>query len=183
MSQWRAWPRGGSCELTRERLRRGRSSSLVGTLASQQRSRRTERLLSRKPLADPGEAWVSGLVLKLQEWKQPHRRGCGKERRKARFFIFLFGYAWSRLWHMGSLPAARGVYVPDQGSDPRPPALGTQSLGHWATREVPRLDSNKEERKEARLQGMRSGPGQAAPPRFKAAWLTPLARLLSRAAP
>lgn len=56
------------------------------------------------------------------------------------------------LRHAGSSSLTRGLA---QG-----PLRWARSLGHWTTSEVPRLDSNKEERKEARLQGMRSGPGQ-----------------------
>ena len=35
-----------------------------------------------------------------------------------------------------------GIWFPDQGSNPRPPALGMKSLSHWTTREVPRELSN-----------------------------------------
>ena len=35
-----------------------------------------------------------------------------------------------------------GIWFPDQGSNPSPPALGMKSLSHWITREVPRELSN-----------------------------------------
>ena len=34
----------------------------------------------------------------------------------------------------------RGILFPDQGLNPWPPALGTHSLSHWTTREVPWKD-------------------------------------------
>ena len=42
-------------------------------------------------------------------------------------FIYLFGYAGFWLWHVGLIPWLW------------PPALGAQSLNHWATREVPEV--------------------------------------------
>ena len=41
------------------------------------------------------------------------------------------------LWLCWVLVAACGIYFPDQGSNPGPPALGAWSLSHWTTREVP----------------------------------------------
>lgn len=45
-------------------------------------------MLSRKPQADPGEAWVFGLVLKLQERKQAHRRGVERKGERLDFSFF-----------------------------------------------------------------------------------------------
>ena len=52
------------------------------------------------------------------------------------FCIYLF------TWYVGSLVAtrellvaARRIYLPDQGWNPGPPALGARSLSHWTTRE------------------------------------------------
>ena len=53
----------------------------------------------------------------------------------------------SYLWHVDFLVAAcelldgAGMWdlVPQPGIEPRPPALGAQSLTHWATSEVPSL--------------------------------------------
>ena len=66
--------------------------------------------------------------------------------------IYLFGPTWFYLWHSGSffyftfLILAHGIFsfgtwnlVPQPGTDPRPPALGGQSLSHWTTREIPLL--------------------------------------------
>ena len=36
-----------------------------------------------------------------------------------------------------SLSCSMGDLVPCPGIEPRPPALGVQRLGHWATREIP----------------------------------------------
>ena len=41
------------------------------------------------------------------------------------------------LSHAGSLVAASRIYFPDQGWKPGVPALGTQSISHWTTGEVP----------------------------------------------
>ena len=52
--------------------------------------------------------------------------------------MYLFGCAGSQLWQVGSLVAARmGDIVPWAGMEPRPPALGAQSLNHCAIMEVP----------------------------------------------
>ena len=37
----------------------------------------------------------------------------------------------------GTLSCGRWDLVPGPGREPRPPALGAQSLGHWTSREVP----------------------------------------------
>ena len=53
----------------------------------------------------------------------------------------------SQLWHVGSFLFNFGMWtlncslwdlVPWPGIEPRPPALGAQSLSHWTTREVPK---------------------------------------------
>ena len=118
----------------------------------QQRSGRIERSPRGKPQVDPGEAWLFGLVLKAAGMAATTQGG--EERRKAQLLIFKIYVATPGLscdtW---------GLHLwPDQGSDPRPRALGTQSLGRWTTREVPRLDSIEEEWKEAGPQRVRSGP-------------------------
>ena len=41
------------------------------------------------------------------------------------------------LYHV--LVAARGIQLPDQVLNPRPPALGARSLSHWMTGEVPKI--------------------------------------------
>ena len=56
------------------------------------------------------------------------------------FFKYLFiylaapGLRWG-MWDL--LIVACGLYFPDRGSNPGPPALGAWSLNHWTTREVP----------------------------------------------
>ena len=52
------------------------------------------------------------------------------------FFVFFFFNIFIYLTAPG-LSAACGVYLPDQGSNLGPPALGAQSRSHWTTREVP----------------------------------------------
>ena len=70
-------------------------------------------------------------------------------------FIYVCGCAGSSLWHAGSqiFVAACGTFshswqilrcglwdlVPCLGIKPAPPALGTQSLSHWTTGEVPHV--------------------------------------------
>ena len=59
------------------------------------------------------------------------------------------GIQTSQLLHADFLVAACGLLVaacirdlvPQPGIESRPPALGTQSLTHWATREVPPIES------------------------------------------
>ena len=38
---------------------------------------------------------------------------------------------------LGHAVQHEGSWFPDQGLNPRPPALGAQNLNHWTTREVP----------------------------------------------
>ena len=60
-------------------------------------------------------------------------------------FIYVFWLRQSKLRHVGSLVAARmRDLVPRPGMEPRPPALGAQSLSHWTIREVPPLHFFKE---------------------------------------
>ena len=80
----------------------------LGALAvskEQERGRIAQQEATGRPWGGVG-VWVGLKAAGAEAGTQ--ERG-GEERRKARFFIFLFGYAWSRLWHTGSVPAARGV--------------------------------------------------------------------------
>ena len=54
------------------------------------------------------------------------------------------GMAGSSSWHVGFLVAAcMWDLVLRPGIKPRPPVLGSRSLPHWTTREVPRMFFNK----------------------------------------
>ena len=74
-------------------------------------------------------------------------------KKKNIFILYLFGCTKSQLWHVGSssfvsacrilscsiLTLSCGMWdlVPRPGIEPKPPALGGQSLSHRTTREVP----------------------------------------------
>ena len=57
--------------------------------------------------------------------------------RSTYFFFFNNIYFYLFIWLGRVLVAACGLYFPEQGSNPGPPALGAWSLSHWTTREVP----------------------------------------------
>ena len=48
-------------------------------------------------------------------------------------------YLYLFIWLHQVLVSTWGIYFPDQGSNPDPPALRVQNLSHWTTREVPCL--------------------------------------------
>ena len=48
-------------------------------------------------------------------------------------------YLWLTLWHVGSSSFGNPDLVPWPGIEPRPPALGAQSVSQWTNREVPHL--------------------------------------------
>ena len=97
-----------------------------------------------------------------EAWRRTHGKAEGRLAlspydfpiNSAFFFLidfYLFGCVESWLQHVGSavlvmacccmwiLSCSLWVLVPWPGMEPRPPALGIQSLGHWITREVPIL--------------------------------------------
>ena len=77
------------------------------------------------------------------------------------FFFNICFYLF--LWLCWVLVAACGIYFPDQGSNPRPPALGAWSLSHWTTREVP--DSSLKTQTFPQQCSQASILGMEAPPR------------------
>ena len=54
------------------------------------------------------------------------------------FFLILKSFIYFNLAALGLSYCMRDL-APCPGIEPRPPALGVQSLSHWTTREVPPL--------------------------------------------
>ena len=52
-------------------------------------------------------------------------------------FLQFFPSIYLLTWLCRVLVAACGIQFPDQGVEPRPPALGLRSLSHWTTKGVP----------------------------------------------
>ena len=58
--------------------------------------------------------------------------------------IFVVAHGLLSMWHADFLVAAcMRDLVPWPGIEPKPPALGAQSLTHWTTREVPKKGFSK----------------------------------------
>ena len=56
------------------------------------------------------------------------KTGIKKKKRERKSFYHIF---------FGHITRHAGSYFPDQGIEPKPPAVKMQSINHWTTREAP----------------------------------------------
>ena len=97
----------------------------------------------KEPLLQVHLAWLTGTAPSLSLYFLKYLFGCAKSQQCMQDHQSFLQHVGSLVVAYELLVAACGILFPDQRLNPGPPALGTRSLSHWTTREVPLSLLNK----------------------------------------